>query len=326
MADSTITGLTSISSVDRATDVLPIVDVSDNQTKKGTVDAILGITGNPVGHTDTQTLTNKTLTSPTITVLDNALTIQDNADATKQLQFQLSSITTGTTRTLTVPDASDTLVTLAATQTLTNKTLTSPTINTATIANPTLTVDTISEFTGANGVTIDGVKLKDGALATNNSVVTANITDGAVTPAKLVSGTGSSWTWASWAPTWTNVTVGAGTVTAKYIQDGKTVHFRLNFILSGSTISGLIGFSLPVTAATHASTVALSQIGTGRILDTGTTVYMAAVALGTTTRADIQAISRPTTYLERVNTSGTVPIAAWADNDEIYVEGKYEAA
>jgi hypothetical protein len=73
-------------------------------------------------------------------------------------------------------------------QTLTNKTLTSPTINTGTIVNPTITVDTVSEYTAANGVTIDGVKLKDGALATNNSVVTSNITAAAVTSTKVAPG------------------------------------------------------------------------------------------------------------------------------------------
>lgn len=71
------------------------------------------------------------------------------------------------------------------TQTLTNKTLTSPTINTAIISNPTLTVDTIAEHTSAAGVTVDGLLIKDSKLATNNSVVTSNITDDAVTAAKI---------------------------------------------------------------------------------------------------------------------------------------------
>ena len=63
-----------------------------------------------------------------------------------------------------------TIVGTTDTQTLTNKTLTSPTINTAIINNPTLATDTISEFTGAAGVTIDGVLLKDSKVATADSV------------------------------------------------------------------------------------------------------------------------------------------------------------
>jgi len=65
-----------------------------------------------VGLTATQTLTNKTLSGVTLTSLDANTTIQDNVDPTKQLQFQLSGITTATTRTLTVPDVNDTILTL----------------------------------------------------------------------------------------------------------------------------------------------------------------------------------------------------------------------
>ena len=60
---------------------------------------------------------------------DDNFTLLDNADGTKKAQFQCSGITSGATRTLTIPDASDTIVGLAATQTLTNKTLTSPVID-----------------------------------------------------------------------------------------------------------------------------------------------------------------------------------------------------
>lgn len=66
-----------------------------------------------------------------------------------------------------------TIVGTTDTQTLTNKTLTSPTINTPTIVNPTLQTDTISEYTSANGVTIDGLNIKDGVITTVGAVGTA---------------------------------------------------------------------------------------------------------------------------------------------------------
>lgn len=56
-----------------------------------------------------KTVTGGTFSGITLTASDNALTLQDNIDATKLLQFQLSGITTATTRTLTIPDASGTL-------------------------------------------------------------------------------------------------------------------------------------------------------------------------------------------------------------------------
>lgn len=50
----------------------------------------------------TETLTNKTLT-------DSSVTFADDGDGTKKLAFQCSGITTGTTRTVTIPDKSGTM-------------------------------------------------------------------------------------------------------------------------------------------------------------------------------------------------------------------------
>ena len=334
----TINQLTTLGTIDRTADLLPLWDTSGGTTNKMTVNNVLGFTGgDPVSTSDTQSLTNKTLgITNTITVLDTLFTLQDNSDNTKQAQFQLSGITTGTTRTYTLPNVSDTLVSLTATQTLTNKTLTSPTINTATIVNPTITVDTVSEYTAANGVTIDGVKLKDGALATNNSVVTANITDSAVTPAKILTGTGSSWSWQAFTPSWTNLTVGTGGNAANvgaYIQIGKTVFYRLYMIFgtAGPSMGTLPRFVAPVapSAEYYRSSIGLSAtVGQATLLDAATTEYHGHVRVSSTaptTSFDVTAWGSASTYVNVGSVTATVPFT-WAAGDGIYITGHYEAA
>jgi hypothetical protein len=72
----------------------------------------------------------------TVSVAASRFLIKDATDNTKVVKFDASGVSTGTTRTLTVPNASTTLVGTDATQTLTNKTLTSPTLTTPALGTP----------------------------------------------------------------------------------------------------------------------------------------------------------------------------------------------
>lgn len=93
-----------------------------------------------VSTDQTQTLNNKTIgDTNTINAQDDAFTIDDSADATKQIVFDAAGTTSSKTtitssqtvnRVITLPDATDTLVGKATTDTLTNKTLTSPVLDT----------------------------------------------------------------------------------------------------------------------------------------------------------------------------------------------------
>ena len=54
-------------------------------------------------------ITGGTISGVTITGIDSSTTIADNADNTKKVAFEVSGVTTGTTRTLTVPNANGTI-------------------------------------------------------------------------------------------------------------------------------------------------------------------------------------------------------------------------
>ncbi|MCA3041895.1 MAG: hypothetical protein ING51_02660 [Rhodocyclaceae bacterium] len=68
-------------------------------------------------------LTLAQISSGGSTFLDGSFRVQNTSDSTKQFAFDISAVATGTTRTWIIPNSSDTFVGLAATQTLTNKTI-----------------------------------------------------------------------------------------------------------------------------------------------------------------------------------------------------------
>ena len=307
---SDLTNMNGTATIDRAADFLEITDTSGGVSYKVTPNFLLGITSAPLGTTDSQSPTNKTFdNSNTITARDDRFTLQDNSDTTKQAKFELSGITTATTRTYTLPDASSTLVDLSSAQTLTNKTLTSPTINTPTITNPTLTINSISEYTAANGVTIDGLLIKDGLLPAGN-----------IQPLNLQSGTGSSWAWQTWAPTLTNLS--GGTINyAKYIQIGKTVFLRFKYTLAGAGVSGAPRFTLPVSASSNYAAGDYGLVA-GLLFDaTGNAFFPIAnfASAGAMDIAHVNANSNVSAI------SSTAPFT-WATGDHILVSVVYEAA
>jgi hypothetical protein len=178
-----------VATIDPTADVLEIVDVSTNASYKITRNQLLGITGSPVGTSDAQNLGNKTIgNSCVITVKDGSLTIQNAADTTKQAMFSLSGITTGTTRTYTLPNYNATFASLAGVETLTNKTITAPAITGGTIDNTAITVDSISGHTSGSIVSVAGLSISSGVLNTDNSVKTSNYQNASVTADKLKTG------------------------------------------------------------------------------------------------------------------------------------------
>lgn len=161
----------------------------------------------------------------------------------------------------------------------------------------------------------------------NGNLDSTNITAGSLTPANLTSGTGTSWAWQTWAPTYTNFSLGDGTLNyAKYIQIGKTIFCRIKVTLgSTSSVSGDLKFSLPVNANSGYTDTSEAFAGAATLNDFGINAYSAAVAWGSVSTARLMAQGSAGAYLIRSTTSSTVPFT-WGSTDYWQAEFSYEAA
>lgn len=158
----------------------------------------------------------------------------------------------------------------------------------------------------------------------NGGLDSTNITDGGLTPADLMSGTGSTWAWQSWTPVWTNMTVAGSTVTAKYNQVGKIVHYRIAVVLAGGNApTGSVTFTLPVTSVSYAGTSTLPVVGSVQYFISN--AYAGYAVWTSTTTATLVVFNASGTYLTAANISGSVP-SSFTNGSEIHVQGFFEAA
>jgi hypothetical protein len=190
MANKQINNYTAAVSIDPVNDLMLIQPGGSGVYNSINRNVLMGVTGTPADLSTAQALTNKTIgNTNSITQKDGSFTLQNTADTTKQAVFSLSGITTGTTRTYTLPNVSDTLTSNTATQTLTNKTITSPTISGGTIDNSTITVDSIAGHTSSTTGTIYGMSITTGTIGSAalaaNSVTSAAIATNAVQASNL---------------------------------------------------------------------------------------------------------------------------------------------
>lgn len=82
-----------------------LADVSDAAQSR----ANLGLGSMATQSSSSVSITGGSISGVTLTSLDSATVIADNTDSTKRVSFELSGVTTGTIRTLTVPNASGTI-------------------------------------------------------------------------------------------------------------------------------------------------------------------------------------------------------------------------
>lgn len=270
------TALPVAGTIDATADYIPIYTASATATQAINRNTYLNIASNPVGISDSQTLTNKTLTSPTI----NGATLSGTLSGT---------YTIGGT-----PTFPATVVLTTANQTLTNKTLTSPTINSPTITNATISADTITGYSVSNSGTIYGIAVSSGVISTANSVNGSALTNTSVTPTKLNLSPQSAFVATSETTTSTSYTTLATTT------DTVTVTVSSNGIV-------LLGISCELTNDTNDSTTSMSFIASGANSITAGTSGRAITAKVVSGRPDF---TLGTTWLVTGLSSGSTTFSA----------------
>ena len=129
--------------------------------------------------------------------------------------------------------------------------------------------------------------------------------------------------WISYTPTFTNLTVGNGTINAAYVQIGKTVKVRISFTW-GSTTSATSSptiVSLPVSARNVGTSYG---VGTAYMENAGIAGYITGITMNTASSAVVFPVIG-SNGLVGTNVTGSQPFT-WGVADFFQTIFTYEAA
>ena len=186
------------------------------------------------------------------------------------------------------------------------------------VGGHTTSIGTLTTQLAAQGVPwFATTGARDAAIPTPSAGKLATTGTGATTT--LWEYNGTAWVvlaqpgaWSLYTPTWTNLTVGNGTVNAAYSQVGKTVHFRVG-ILWGTTTSASGNWypSLPVPVVPGLGS--FYPVSAWMFNSSPSTFNSATFVLNT------YIISATAGIVSGVNPW------AWGVSDRVYINGSYEA-
>jgi len=129
--------------------------------------------------------------------------------------------------------------------------------------------------------------------------------------------------WQTWSPTYSNLTIGNGTVTARYQQIGKTVNVFWRLVFgSTTTFTSYPQIGLPVVNSSQTKFFT----GAGYFEDAGITAYTGVCYVEGSNRFQVLLSKTNGTYSEsQFLTSTSVPFT-WGTSDEMAAFFSYEVA
>jgi hypothetical protein len=132
--------------------------------------------------------------------------------------------------------------------------------------------------------------------------------------------------WQSYAPTYTNLTIGSGTVVANYFRTGKKVRVRWTFVLgSGSAVGTIPEITLPVNrAASHGTDFEQPVHGLAFFLDQPVGRYTGKVTTSST-KFRLMAGVTNATYEQLGDITAAAPIG-FVSGDTLGADFEYIAA
>ena len=128
-------------------------------------------------------------------------------------------------------------------------------------------------------------------------------------------------TYSTWTPSYTNLTIGNGTVTAKYAQSGKFVHAYWTFTMgSTSSVGGDPRMTLPINLATAKTTAGICAFH-----DSGVAAYSGMISARYTSSVSEIVFYRYTTggQGQMSEPTGSLPFS-WTTGDEMWFSIVYE--
>jgi len=291
-----------------------------------------GVTGAVVGTTNTQTLTNKTLTSPTIT--SPTITAGAGAEFTSivfegttadAFETTLTVVDPTQDNTITLPNTTGTVVIVDATQTLTNKTLTSPTISgspvitglssagmSTTSATPKDYVDSILGSATAASTSATSAAASATAAATSATSAAASATAAATNATSAAASATAASTSASSALTSQTAAATSATSAAASATDAATSATSA----AASATAAANSVAAIATSATSAATSATSAAASATAAATSATSSDASAT------ASASSASASATSATSAAASATAAAASYDSFDDRYLGSK----